>query len=80
MSGIHPAHTRRARKAFGPRALAHKCRASTYRSGHCSVCLRVGCRRKWQMVIGTHEGFFFLVKGQGHTWKDAWASAGRSQS
>jgi len=70
---VNTRQTEIARSRFGDKAIAFVEPAVAYRSGRCSACLKPECRRKNRMVIAVHCGFFLNVKGQGHTWKDAWA-------
>lgn len=74
------AQLRRARKRWGDKAAVQKRRAGRWPNGACSVCCKQGCRRKYAMTVGVVDGImgiklFLHVRGQGHTWKEAWANA-----
>lgn len=76
------AHLQKAQRLFGKNATVSKRSSGRFTSkghlkGACSVCLKKDCRRKWDCTIAVTEfgGMFSVVKGRGHTWKDAWAKA-----
>lgn len=78
-------HTARAKRLFGEKAFAVKrpakrfddTRANGRLRGACAVCLSHECRRKNDHTIAVETAGLAIVKGRGHTWKDAWARAER---
>jgi len=75
-------HTATAREVFGPGAVAFSERSAKFSdtpknknlAGKCSTCFRKDCDRPTRYVIAVDHGYI-SVRGQGHTWTDAWDHA-----
>lgn len=75
-------HTAAAREMFGPDAVAYSERSAKFSdtprngtiAGKCSTCLRDDCEHPMNYVIAVDHGYI-SVRGQGHSWADAWRVA-----